>query len=496
MKTKFNIIRNLTVAATVILAFSACSAADMEGGYYEGGGDFPGNDPYGESYTDYGENQFVSAAEFPLSTFSVDCDGASYSNMRRWLRNGQNPPAAAVRIEEFLNYFTFDYPEPQEGHNISLDHEMAVCPWNSEHLLMRVGVRGMSIPEDRLPATNYVLLIDVSGSMNSVDKLGMLKSGFCMLVDELRPVDKVAIVVYSGTSGVILNSTFCEDANKDQIKKKINLLSAGGSTAGGAAITMAYDIAVRNYIPGGNNRIILGTDGDFNVGISDTEALVELVESHRDQGVYMTVLGVGGGNLNDSMMEQIADNGNGNYEYLDCVEQLEKVFIHEKSKFHAVAKDCKLQLAFDPALTDKYRLIGYENRKLNSEDFENDEKDAGDIGSGQTVTALYEIIPVANYPQSGKFASLDVRYKKPGEGESSILVSSDIDGEVTAMEASSGNMRFASSVAAFGMLLKGSEFAGTADKNMIKSLGEGALGSDSHGYRNEYLYLVDKSDIR
>ena len=463
------------------------------GGYYE---ENPGNDAYGESYTDYGENQFLSAAEFPLSTFSVDCDGASYSNMRRWLRNGQNPPAAAVRLEEFLNYFTFDYPEPQDGNNISLDHEIAVCPWNSEHLLMRVGIKGKTISEEQLPATNYVFLIDVSGSMNSTDKLGILKSGFCMLVDELRPVDKVAIVVYASASGVVLNSTYCEDVNKDTIKNAINKLSAGGSTAGGAAITQAYEIAVQNYIPGGNNRIILGTDGDFNVGISNTDALVELVESKRDQGVYLTVLGVGGGNLNDSMMEQIADNGNGNYEYLDCVEQLEKVFIHEKHKFYPVAKDCKIQLTFDPALTAKYRLIGYENRKLNNEDFENDEKDAGDIGVGQTVTALYEIIPVENYPATGKFASLDVRYKKPDEGENSILVSSDIDDTVVSIEASSDNMRFASSVAAFGMLLKNSEFVGTANKSMVKSLGQGALGADSHGYRSEYINLVDRSNTK
>jgi Ca-activated chloride channel family protein len=496
MKTKFNFIRNLVAGTAIILALSACSDADMNMESGIGGDEYQGEDPYGDNYTDYGENQFISAAEAPVSTFSVDCDGASYTNMRKWLRSGQNPPAASVRVEEFLNYFTFDYPDVQDGENISLNHEIAICPWNTEHLLMRVGIKGKEIPEEQLPATNYVLLIDVSGSMESVDKLGILKSGFGMLVDELRPIDKVAIVVYSGASGVVLNSTYCEDANKSEIKGIINSLKAGGSTAGGAAITMAYDIAVENYIPDGNNRIILGTDGDFNVGISDTEELVALVESKRDQGIYMTVLGVGSGNLNDSMMEQIADNGNGNYEYLDSVEQLEKVFIHEKSKFYAVAKDCKIQVAFDPALTDQYRLIGYENRVLNNEDFENDEKDAGDMGVGQTVTALYEIIPVKDYPSTGTFASLDVRYKKPGEGESSILVSSEIDNAVTPIEAASDNMRFASSVAAFGMLLKGSEFAGTANKNMIKSLGQGALGSDSYGYRNEYLELVDRANIR
>lgn len=450
---------------------------------------------FGEKYTDYGENKFVSALEFPISTFSVDCDGASYSNMRRWINYGQNPPAASVRIEEFLNYFTFDYPEPEAGHNISLDSELAVCPWNAEHLLMRVGIRGKDIPAAELPATNYVLLIDVSGSMSSPDKLGILQSGFCMLVDELREQDRIAIVVYAGSVGVALESTSCEEANKGEIKKAINALRPGGSTAGAAAIEMAYRIAVENFIPGGNNRIILGSDGDFNVGISSTKALVEMIEYKRDQGIYLTVLGVGGGNLNDAMMEQLADKGNGTYEYLDNVEQLKKVFIYERSKFYAVAKDCKIQVAFDPEAVEQYRLIGYENRKLNEEDFEDDEKDAGDIGASQTVTAIYEIIPKASECAAARPATLDVRYKKP-EGGSSILVQADIDATASPIAQASANMRFASSVAGFGMLLKGSEFAGTADKAMVKSLAEGALGDDPHGYRAEFVTLVNKAKIK
>ena len=341
---KQTLLRTLFPALAVVAALASTACSLEQNDYCPGTlppEPAPGERPFrpGDRYTDYGENPFVNTSQAPVSTFSVDCDGASYSNMRRWLNHGQNPPAAAVRIEEFLNYFTFDCPEPAAGHNIALTHEVAACPWHEGHLLMRLGIKGKAIPDDRLPPTNYVLLIDVSGSMAAIDKLELLKTGFSMLVDVLRPTDNIAIVVYSGREEVVLHSTSCEEANKTKIKEVIASLRAEGSTAGAAALKTAYEIASRYFVTGGNNRIILGTDGDFNVGISSTEELVALVEQERERGIYLTVLGVGSGNLNDSMMEQLADNGNGNYEYIDNLAQLEKIFIHERSRFHTVARD-------------------------------------------------------------------------------------------------------------------------------------------------------------
>ena len=475
---------------TALLLAGACShndsGSDLTGGYYEGA-----PDDFGEKYTEYGENNFIDVSEQPVSTFAVDCDGASYSNMRRWLNVGQTPPKASVRIEEFLNYFTFDYPEPQQGHNVSMDAEVAACPWNSENLIMRLGLKGRTIPQAQLPATNYVFLIDVSGSMNYPEKLGILKTGFTALVDVLGDNDKVAIVTYAGSAGVALKSTNCDE--KDKIKKAISKLSAGGSTAGADGIVTAYKIAKDNFVPDGNNRIIIGSDGDFNVGMSSTEELVELIEEHRDMGIYLTVLGVGSGNLNDGMMEQLANKGNGTYEYIDNEAQMEKVFIRERSKFYTIAKDCKVQVAFDPALVSKYRLIGYENRSLDEEDFEDDKKDAGDIGVGQTVTAIYEIVPAAKNP-SGKFATFDIRYKKPGD-EQSVLLESAVDVTPVPIASASANTRFAAAVASFGMLMKESEFKGTADKDLVLSLGEGAAAYDPNGYRSEFLSLVRKAKI-
>jgi len=475
----------------IMLLFGACSDHDDDfDDLWNGEGGW--NVVAGEKYTDYGENNFISTASEPLSTFSVDCDGASYAIMRRNVKNqAWSILSLSVRVEEYLNYFTFNYPEPTDGHHVSTDTEVTVCPWNPEHLLLRIGLKGKTIPESELPPTNYVLLIDVSGSMSSSDKLDLLKQGFIRMVDALRTVDKVAIVTYSGTVGVALPSTSCDDKNK--IKKVIAGLHANGSTAGGQALVTAYEIAVENYIPDGNNRIILGTDGDFNVGISSDEELVELIESKRDQGIYLTVLGVGSGNLNDSMMEKIANKGNGTYEYIDNVEQSDKVFIHERSKFYTIAKDCKVQLSFNPELVDKYRLIGYENRIMDNEDFEDDRKDAGEIGVGQSVTALYELIPCQAGGLSGDYAGLDVRYKKPGN-EESLLISGGIPGNVVAIEDATEHTRFAASVAAFGMLLKKSEFAGEADPEMVLSLGRNAITYDPYGYRAEFLQLAEKVD--
>jgi len=377
---------NLLIAGAIIILLNNCQTFDS----YPTSGmeNLSVADSYNEKYKDYGENPFVKVSEQPVSTFSIDADGGSYTNMRRFLHLGQAPPDASVRIEEYINYFTFDYQEPTSGENVSLESEVSSCPWNTEHYLIRVGMKGMSIPEDELPNSNYVFLIDVSGSMNSPDKLGMLKVGFKSMVDNLRDQDRVAIVTYAGDVGLLLESTYGD--HKEAIKSAIDQLGAGGSTAGAAGITTAYDIAEENFIVEGNNRVILGTDGDFNVGISSTDELIELIEEKRESGIYLTVLGVGGGNLNDHMMEQIANKGNGNYEYIDNAKQIKKVFTNELAKFYTVAKDAKIQITFDSTMVDSYRLIGYENRALNEEDFENDSTDAGEIGSSQTITALYE----------------------------------------------------------------------------------------------------------
>jgi Ca-activated chloride channel family protein len=443
---------------------------------------------YDEKYKDHGENPFINVDEQPVSTFSVDADGTSYSNMRRYVNLGQNPPKESVRIEEYINYFTFDYPEPSGEEYISLDTELSACPWNVEHHLMRIGIKGKSIPEKDLPASNYVFLIDVSGSMNSPDKIGILKAGFNTLVDQLSDLDKVAIVTYAGKAGIALPSTSCDQ--REKIHAAINVLEAGGSTAGAAGIITAYEIAQQNCIPDGNNRIILGSDGDYNVGPSSTEELVELIEEKRDKGIYLTVLGVGGGNLNDHMMEQLANNGNGTYEYIDNVSQMEKVFIHEKSKLYTIAKDCKIQVHFDPGMVEAYRLIGYENRALKEEDFEDDKKDAGEIGVNQTITALYEVV-LKSTPASSQYARLDVRYKKPGQEESRLL-SQEIDSKPVDIVSASENMRFISSVAAFGMLMKESQYKGTATLKMIQELSAGSVTFDPHGYRKEFKELLQK----
>jgi Ca-activated chloride channel family protein len=441
---------------------------------------------YDEKYKDYEENPFFSIAEHPLSTFSIDADGGSYSNMRRYLYLGQLPPKASVRVEEYINYFTFDYPEPVSNENVSLNFELSTCPWNNKHHLMRIGIKGKSIPENELPASNYVFLIDVSGSMDSPDKIGILKAGFMLMVDGLKGTDRVAIVTYAGEAGVLLEPTYGDE--KDKIKSAISKLGAGGCTAGAAGITTAYEIAEQNFIIDGNNRVILGTDGDFNVGPSSTEELVELIEEKRESGIYLTVLGVGGGNLNDHMMEQIANKGNGNYEYVDNAKQIQKVFVFEKSKFYTVAKDCKIQISFNPEMADSFRLIGYENRALEDEDFENDTVDAGEIGASQTITALYEMV-LKKTDGSGWYAGFDFRYKLPGE-ENSRLLSMDIQMEPVEIDNASENMRFAASVAGLGLLMKESKYKGSLTKQMILDLSTYAISFDPNNWRAEFIDLV------
>lgn len=443
--------------------------------------------PYNEKYKEYEENPFLKAIDFPQSTFSIDADGASYANARRYIHLGQLPPKASVRTEEYVNYFTYNYPEPAPGENVSLSAELAICPWNGDHHIMRLGLKGKTIPFSELPNSNYVFLIDVSGSMNSPDKLGILKTGFKQLVDELNPGDRVAIVVYAGEVGVLLRSTPATEAKK--IKAAIDKLGAGGSTAGAAGIKTAYEIAEENFIKDGNNRIILGTDGDFNVGISSTDELVELIEKKQESGIYLTVLGVGGGNLNDHMMEQIANKGNGNYEYIDNVSEIQKVFINEKSKFYTVAKDAKVQITFNPDKVESYRLIGYENRKLEDEEFEDDEKDGGEIGAGQTITALYELV-LTKEAATGRYAQFDFRYKMP-KSDTSRPLSLEVNKPPVEFNMATESTRFAIAVAGFGLLMRESEYKGSLNIQVVQAIAGTATTFDPHGYRKEFVKMVE-----
>ena len=436
---------------------------------------------YDEKYKGYEENPFVKVTTEPVSTFSVDADGGSYANMRRYLYLGQTPPKASVRIEEYINYFTFDYQEPTSGENVSLESEISTCPWNAKNYLLRLGIKGLTIPANDLTNSNYVFLIDVSGSMNSPDKLGILKIGFKTLTDNLRDQDRISIVTYAGDAGILLESAY--GSEKDKIKSAIDKLGAGGSTAGAAGITTAYEIAQKNFIVNGNNRVILGTDGDFNVGPSTTDELVELIEEKRQTGIYLTVLGVGEGNLNDHMMEQIANKGNGNYEYIDNAKQIQKVFTYELTKFYTIAKDSKIQLTFNQNMIESYRLIGYENRKLDSEEFENDSTDAGEIGSAQTITALYEVV-LLDASNKEKYAQFEFRYKKPNETQSQ-LITHDISMIPKEINSCSENMRFAASVTGLGLLMKQSKYKRGLTKQMVL-----ATTFDPNGYRKEFIELV------
>ncbi|MEA3462384.1 MAG: von Willebrand factor type A domain-containing protein [Bacteroidota bacterium] len=439
----------------------------------------------GDQYTDFGENPFINASENPVSTFGIDADGASYANMRGYESDGYRIPPEAVRVEEFINYFNFDYPDPFSEH-VSINSETAVCPWNTEHYLLRIGLKGKELNGDRPPA-NFVFLIDVSGSMSGEDKIGVLKSGFKRLAEQLTENDRVAIVTYSGSVRVALESV--SGSETEQIKKAIDQLTAGGSTAGGAAMEMAYEIATDNFIEGGNNRIVLGTDGDFNVGVSSTEALIEMVQDFRELEVFLTICGVGHGNLNESMMEQVANKGDGTYEYIDNGDQIYKVFVQEYDKFFAVAKDAKIQITFDPTFVDSYRLIGYENRALEDTEFENDTVDAGEIGASQTITALYQLVPRGR--ASGSFGDLEFRYKIPGQDHSRLLVHS-LNNNRSEFAHSSENMRFAASLAGFGMLLKNSEYSGDVSYDQVKEWASNARSYDPFGFREEYIELIER----
>jgi Ca-activated chloride channel family protein len=470
------------------------------------------NDFNTEGYAGVDENGFKNVLNNPLSTFSIDVDNASYSNIRRFINSGMLPPPDAVRIEEMINYFKYDYPEPDGIHPFSVYSELAGCPWNSKHQLLLVGLRGKSIDKSSLPSSNLVFLIDVSGSMNVPNKLPLLKSAFGLLVNELRPQDHVAIVVYAGAAGLVLEPT--PGNKKDVIMNAINNLEAGGSTAGGAGLRLAYSVASENFVKGGNNRIILATDGDFNVGESSNGGMERLVEENRERGIFMTVLGFGMGNIKDDKMEIIADKGNGNYSYIDNLQEARRVLVREfGGTLFIIAKDVKFQIEFNPSKVQSYRLIGYENRLLNDEDFNDDLKDAGEMGSGHNVTALYELIPAGSdekipsvdplkYQGANKnnvkignsyndeYLTIKVRYKKP-DGITSMLLEKPVRGYVNDMEDASENLRFAAAVSEFGMILRNSEFKGSSSLEEAARLAKSARGNDEEGYRSEFIRLID-----
>ena len=465
-----------------------------------------------EEYDAITENPFLTAVENPLSTFSIDVDAGSYSNTRRFLQRGELPPSGAVRIEELINYFHYDYPQPQNDDPFSINTEISACAWNPAHQLVMIGLQGRKIPTENLPASNLVFLIDVSGSMMEPEKLPLVQSSLKMLVDQLREKDRVSLVVYAGNAGLVLAAT--PGSEKTKIKNAIDALEAGGSTAGGAGIQLAYKVAKQNFIVNGNNRVILCTDGDFNVGPSSDSQLDEIIEKEKKTGVFLTVLGYGMGNYKDAKMEKLADKGNGNHAYIDNEMESKKVLVNEfGGTLYTIAKDVKLQIEFNPAKVKSYRLIGYENRMLNKEDFNNDNKDAGELGSGHTVTAIYELIPVGvkdEFTQSvdplkyqkqeeidlknagTELMTIKFRYKKP-DGDTSKLIVHTVNAKPLTGIASN-NFQFVSAVAEFGMLLRNSSFKQQASFEQAYLLAKNALGSDKEGYRKEFLQLLEEAE--
>ena len=461
-----------------------------------------------ETYDRIYENRFLDATENPLSTFSVDVDTASYSNMRRFLNNGQLPPKDAVRIEELINYFSYKYSTPVGSEPFSVTTEVSSAPWNPEHRLLHIGIAGRRIDPGALPARNLVFLLDVSGSMRSYRKLPLLKRSMKLLVNQLSKKDTVSIVVYAGSSGLVLPPTSGD--RKHAILSALNRLQAGGSTNGGQGIRLAYKMARKSFARKGINRVILCTDGDFNVGLTNQGDLIRMIEKQRESGVFLTVLGFGMGNYKDSTMEKLADKGNGNYAYIDNFSEARKVLVNEAgSTLVTIAKDVKLQIEFNPKYVKSYRLIGYENRMLRKEDFNNDKKDAGEIGAGHTVTALYEIVPVgvktggsgvdplkyqkpadlSKAAASNELLTIKIRHKKP-TGKKSRLLTFAVKDRGVSLKRTSNSFRFSAGVAAFGMLMRDSKHKGNTNFRMVRSLAEGARGRDIHGYRAEFIRLI------
>ncbi|WP_338793985.1 von Willebrand factor type A domain-containing protein [Bernardetia sp. MNP-M8] len=472
-----------------------------------------------EEYQKQIENKFIQSLKEPLSTFSIDVDNASYSNARRFIQSGQLPNADAVRIEEFINYFNYDYQKPTGKHPFSVSTEISTAPWNEKHKLVHVGIQGKDLDYDNLAPSNLVFLIDASGSMEAQNKLPLLRSSLKLLLTQLSKNDRIAIVAYAGAAGLVLESTPATET--DKIMNALEAVSAGGSTAGGAGIQLAYSLAKDNLIKEGNNRVILCTDGDFNVGVNSPKELVTMIESKRNDGIYLTVCGFGMGNYKDHQMEDLSNAGNGNYFYIDNIQEAKKVFVTQmRATLFTIAKDVKIQIEFNPTKVAAYRLIGYENRMLAKEDFNDDKKDAGELGAGHTVTALYEIIPVgvksdffpsvddlryqkeenkikASYTaaaSSDELLNLKLRYKKPNEDTSNLIVNPLKDDNI-ALEKTSDNFRFSAAVAEFGMILKNSEFKSNASYNQVITLAKNAKGKDTEGYRTEFLKLVESCQL-
>lgn len=468
-----------------------------------------------ESYDKITENGFQEVSANPLSTFSIDVDAASYSNVRRFLNQGQLPPANAVRIEEMINYFHYNYPQPEGDQPFSINTEITDAPWSKDHKLVLIGLQGKQIPMDKLPPSNIVFLVDVSGSMDEPNKLPLVKASMKMLVDQLREQDKISMVVYAGAAGLVLPPT--SGSEKIRIKDAIDRLNAGGSTAGGAGIQLAYKTAKENFKKEGNNRVILCTDGDFNVGASSDADMEQLIENERKSGVFLTVLGFGMGNYKDSKMQKLADKGNGNHAYIDGITEAKKVLVNEfGGTLFTIAKDVKLQIEFNPAKVQAYRLIGYENRMLAKEDFNDDKKDAGELGSGHTVTALYEVIPVgvksgflpqvdplkyqqqpvqlSTSAQTDEILTVKFRYKAPDADVSKLIVQPVLDKGI-AISKSSQNLQFAAAVAEFGMLLRNSEFRQNAKYTDVITMARRARGEDRDGYRSEFIRLAESAEL-
>lgn len=466
-----------------------------------------------EQYSGVNENSFMSVKNKPFSTFSIDVDRASYANIRRFIRDRELPPNEAVRIEEMINYFDYNYDELTNQHPYSVHATLTESPWHKEFQLAHIALQAKKIKTSDLPASNLVFLIDVSGSMQSPDKLELLKAGFQLLVEELRPQDKISIVTYAGNAGLVLKPTSGE--NKQTILDAIRNLDSGGSTAGGEGILLAYKIAAQNFKKNGNNRVILATDGDFNVGVQSEQALEKLIEEKRQTGIYLSVLGFGTGNYQDGKMEILADKGNGNYAYIDQILEAKKVFVHEfGGTLFTVAKDVKLQVEFNPAFIQAYRLIGYENRSLNDEDFHDDKKDAGEMGSGHTVTAIYELIPngvktdfvkpiddlkyqkVVSSPHSEhEYFTVKTRYKLPKETKSVLFNKAVYQTDFKTNENLGENQKFAIAVAEFGLLLKESKFKGSANFTHLKKWTKSAIKTDEEGYKAEFLQLVQSAEL-
>lgn len=500
-------------AAETWAADSAASASMADGGAVSGAAlaqryrsAYGQQDFNTEEYSYISENGYKQVADEPLSTFSVDVDTASYGNVRRMLRSGADIPEDAVRIEEMINYFDYDYPEPEGDAPFSVTTEYADCPWNEDSRLLLIGLQAKEIDFEDRPAANFVFLLDVSGSMYSDDKLPLVQKAFSMLAENLTEADRVSIVTYAGYESVVLDGVSGDEHAR--IAAALEDLEAGGSTAGAAGIEKAYELAEKHFIPGGINRVILATDGDLNVGISSESGLTRLIQEKKTSGVHLSVLGVGTGNIKDNKMEALADNGDGNYNYLDSVYEAKKVLVEEMGgTLITVAKDVKIQVEFNPEKVSGYRLVGYENRLLENEDFDDDRVDAGEIGAGHTVTALYEIIPAGSETDrntglkyqsvpattgSSELLTVSLRYKAPN-GDTSRLLEYPVEADSYQEEASE-NLTFASAVAEFGMLLRHSEYKGTSSYESVKALAESCIRRDSDDYRKEFLELVELAE--